>query len=126
MNWSDLQLITFAKINIMMKRISFLLSVIFLTTAGFLCKPAGKYGKVLSSEQRLRVDLTKLASDEFEGRAVGTAGEIKAGAYIAARFESIGLTQKATAAGFRSLHLFRMLRLRCIKRATVRRWEWLW
>jgi hypothetical protein len=68
MNWSDLQLITFAKINIMMKRISFLLSVIFLTTAGFLCKPAGKYGKVLSSEQRLRVDLTKLASDEFEAR----------------------------------------------------------
>ena len=83
-----------------MKRISFLLSVIFLTTAGFLCKPAGKYGKVLSSEQRLRVDLTKLASDEFEGRAVGTAGEIKAGAYIAARFESIGLTPKGDSSWF--------------------------
>ncbi|MEQ8423534.1 MAG: M28 family peptidase, partial [Cyclobacteriaceae bacterium] len=39
----------------------------------------------------LKNDVTFLASDELEGRKIGTAGEEKAAAYIADRFEKTGL-----------------------------------
>lgn len=98
--WSDLEVVTFAGKHSNMRRIFYFLSVVFVTSAGFLCTPAGRSVILTSPEDRLRTDLTMLASDEFEGRAVGTAGEMKAGAYIAARFEFIGLQPKGDSSWF--------------------------
>jgi hypothetical protein len=42
-------------------------------------------------EQSLAMDIITLSSDEMEGREIGTSGEIKAGDFLAKRFESIGL-----------------------------------
>lgn len=44
----------------------------------------------------LKKDITYLASDALEGRAIGTPGEEKAAKYIAEAFEQIGLTPKGT------------------------------
>lgn len=44
----------------------------------------------------LKKDITYLASDELEGRAIGTEGERKAAEYIAAAFQKIGLQPKGT------------------------------
>src|SRR5207249_3915232 len=43
------------------------------------------------SEARLRQTVTYLASDELEGRGVGTSGLDKAADYIAAQFQQMGL-----------------------------------
>ena len=43
------------------------------------------------SKKQLKADITFLASDELEGRETGTEGERKAAAYIAGRFQEIGL-----------------------------------
>ncbi len=42
-------------------------------------------------EQRMRADVRFLSSDLLEGRAPGTRGDLLARAYVAARFEAIGL-----------------------------------
>lgn len=47
-------------------------------------------------EISIKEDVTFLASDELEGRQTGTEGEKKALAYIAKRFEEIGLSGKGT------------------------------
>lgn len=44
----------------------------------------------------LKKDIAYLASDELEGRAIGTPGEEKAAKYIAEAFEEIGLEPKGT------------------------------
>lgn len=44
----------------------------------------------------LKNDVTFLASDELEGREIGTEGEKKAAAYIVDRFKEIGLTPAGT------------------------------
>ena len=44
----------------------------------------------------LKADVTFLADDALEGRAIGTPGEEKAAKYIADAFESIGLSPKGT------------------------------
>ena len=44
----------------------------------------------------LEKDITYLASDELEGRAIDTPGEQKAAEYIAAAFQKIGLQPKGT------------------------------
>lgn len=44
----------------------------------------------------LKKDIAYLASDELEGRAIGTPGEEKAAKYIAEAFEEIGLLPKGT------------------------------
>jgi len=44
----------------------------------------------------LKEDVTFLADDTLEGRAIGTAGEEKAAKYIADAFEAIGLSPKGT------------------------------
>lgn len=44
----------------------------------------------------LKDDVTFLASDELEGREIGTEGEKKAAAYIVNRFKAIGLTPAGT------------------------------
>lgn len=47
-------------------------------------------------ESGLREDITFLADDALEGRAIGTPGEEKAANYIAEAFEKIGLLPKGT------------------------------
>lgn len=44
----------------------------------------------------LKNDVTFLASDDLEGREIGTEGEKKAAAYIVSRFKAIGLTPAGT------------------------------
>jgi len=44
----------------------------------------------------LKEDITYLASDDLEGRAIGTDGEILAARYIADKFREIGLEPKGT------------------------------
>jgi aminopeptidase YwaD len=43
-------------------------------------------------KERIKKDITVLASDEFEGREAGTEGERKAAEYIQKRFSEIGIT----------------------------------
>ena len=50
------------------------------------------------TDAEMRATIAVLASDEFEGRMAGTAGEAKAAAYIAGRFRAAGL--KAAPGGF--------------------------
>jgi Peptidase family M28/PDZ domain len=45
---------------------------------------------------QLKADVFKLASDEFEGRAIGTIGADKAASYIESRFKEIGLKPLGT------------------------------
>ena len=45
---------------------------------------------------RLKIDISTLASDQMEGREPGTTGEIKARDYIVERMEEIGLSPKGT------------------------------
>ena len=44
----------------------------------------------------LKEDIVFLADDALEGRAIGTAGELKAAEYIAEAFKKLGLTPKGT------------------------------
>src|SRR5689334_5978015 len=63
--------------------------------AGSLVMAAEKAAPVpaqaVSSETRMRRDITFLASDECEGRGPGTKGIDKAADYIAAEFKKAGL-----------------------------------
>ncbi len=47
-------------------------------------------------EKLIKEDISYLASDELNGRATGTEGEIKAANYIANRFKELGLEAKGT------------------------------
>jgi len=69
-----------------MKQISLL--VLFITLWG--CKQTYTY------ENKIKEDVTFLADDKLEGRETGTKGEQAAAAYIAKRFEEIGLSPKGT------------------------------
>lgn len=51
---------------------------------------------------QLKADVTYLASDELQGRATGTEGERMAAAYVASRFEVLGLTPKGDSSWFQS------------------------
>lgn len=46
------------------------------------------------------MNLSVLAGDSFEGRAVGTSGEMKAGMFIAGKFQAIGLQPKGDSTWF--------------------------
>ena len=52
--------------------------------------------KEINQENRIKEDVTYLASDELEGRQTGTDGEKKAADYISKRFEELGLSKKGT------------------------------
>lgn len=54
------------------------------------CKPE------INQENRIKEDVTFLASDEMEGRQTGTEGEKKAASYISKRFTELGLSAKGT------------------------------
>ncbi|MHB0755179.1 M28 family peptidase [Polaribacter sp. M15] len=69
-----------------MKNILFFIFLSILVS----CKPE------INQQNRIKEDVTFLASDELEGRQTGTAGEKKASEYIAKRFKELGLLQKGT------------------------------
>lgn len=46
--------------------------------------------------EQLKNDIYFLASDDLEGREIGSSGEEKAAGYLAKRFEELGLSQKGT------------------------------
>ncbi|MGB1307626.1 MAG: M28 family peptidase [Oceanihabitans sp.] len=52
----------------------------------------------------IQEDVEVLASDDFEGRQTGTIGEQKAAAYIAKRFQDIGLFAKGTDGFFQAFN----------------------
>ncbi|WP_026775784.1 M28 family peptidase [Polaribacter sp. Hel_I_88] len=54
------------------------------------CKPE------INQENRIKEDVTFLASDELEGRQTGTEGEKKAATYVSKRFKELGLQPKGT------------------------------
>ncbi len=54
------------------------------------CKPE------INQENRIKEDVTFLASDELEGRQTGTKGEKKAATYISNRFKELNLQPKGT------------------------------
>ncbi len=69
-----------------MKNILFFIFLSILVS----CKPE------INQQNRIKEDVTFLASDELEGRQTGTEGEKKASEYIAKRFKELGLLQKGT------------------------------
>ena len=77
-------------------RYLFLLLVLVSTTSyGQKIKKADK--AIIS---QVKTIVTKLASDEFEGRRTGTPGEKKAAEYIISQFERIGLSPKGDDNGY--------------------------
>ncbi|MEO9570673.1 MAG: M28 family peptidase [Polaribacter sp.] len=69
-----------------MRNILFLIFLYFLIS----CKPA------INQENKIKEDVTFLASDKLEGRQTGTKGEKAAADYIVKRFKEIGLNPKGT------------------------------
>ncbi len=91
-----------SKISVLMDcRSSFspLLFVLILFTTGFYQVQAQTNENALLP---IQVDVIYLSSDYLEGRATGTAGEVMAAEYIAARFEEIGLQPYNSADWFHS------------------------
>ena len=69
----------------------------------YSCKvnaPVSKTDTLLA--EKAKSDIYTLASDEFEGRGIGTAGADKAAAYIFDRFEQMGLSPKGTNSYYQS------------------------
>jgi hypothetical protein len=67
-----------------------LTSLLFL----FVCATSAQNTEI--STDRLKKDVTYLASDKLKGRGTSTKGEKKAASYIAKEFEKTGLTPKGT------------------------------
>lgn len=71
--------------------------VLLATTLIIGCSAPQEAGDHTQKEiEQLKQDLGYLASDELEGRATGSDGEEKAAAYIADRFEKLGLAPQGT------------------------------
>lgn len=64
-----------------------------LLLAAVSCSKAPSDASLLAD---LKTDVYFLASDNLEGRSIGTEGEEKAAKYLAERFQKIGLTPKGT------------------------------
>src|SRR5262245_25956468 len=70
------------------------------TTKATLVGPAEKKAATAIRADGLRGDIRFLASDLLEGRGPATRGDQLAQAYIAARFEALGLEPGAPGDGF--------------------------
>jgi hypothetical protein len=82
-----------------MKKLLPIVLIAFVINAGFLCsKPLSKTIAETGSRETVAV----LASDEFEGRGTGTEGERKAAAWIAGKFENLGLTPKGDSSWYQT------------------------
>jgi hypothetical protein len=77
----------------MKKRISISLLLSAFVLSVFSCDGPPSDEKLLSTLQN---NVTFLAADDLEGRAIGTEGEVKAAEYLAKEFEKVGLTPKGT------------------------------
>src|SRR5690554_2421717 len=66
--------------------------LIFLAMLVLSCKET----KVQTVKTSMKDDVSILANDSLKGRKTGSEGERKAAAYIAKRFENIGLQPKGT------------------------------
>ena len=73
-----------------MKKIFFLVLITVNIAAFAQVDNAAKYADKITKDF-LKTQLTKIASDEFEGRETGTEGQRKAAAYIESQFEIFGL-----------------------------------
>lgn len=73
---------------------------LLIITSGFVCNGGKELAGLSSAEGRIRMNLSVLADDSFEGRAVGSAGEMKAGAFIAGKFQTAGLEPKGDSSWF--------------------------
>lgn len=67
----------------------------FLLALGFIFAAFTVSAQEISAE-RIRKDVTYLASDKLEGRGTSSKGEKKAAAYIAGEFKKCGLSPKGT------------------------------
>lgn len=77
------------------------LVIILLAVSSFYSCSTSKDGVSNSkAEGRMRTDLSFLASDALEGRAVGSQGEWKAAQYIAGRFKILNLQPKGDSSWF--------------------------
>lgn len=76
------------KINLI--RIFFFAAALTLASCSITQTPTG------TEITQLHADVMRLASDDFEGRAIGTPGADKAAEYIETRFKEIGLIPKGT------------------------------
>ncbi|HAH36327.1 MAG TPA: peptidase M28, partial [Algoriphagus sp.] len=68
-----------------------------IATVMLSCQSAPSDDKLLSN---LKKDVSFLAADQLEGRAIGTEGEEQAAQYLAERFEQIGIEPKGTSGFF--------------------------
>ena len=70
---------------------SSILSLSLFSTACVAIQPDGESGDWSLNRQQLLSDLSVLAADDMEGRAVGTDGNARARAYIIDRLEAMGV-----------------------------------
>lgn len=74
--------------------------IVLITISTFWFISCSTTSKVPLTNDQLKVKLkehiSSLASDEYEGREAGTAGEKKASVYISKEFRKIGLSKKGT------------------------------
>ena len=75
---------------------------IIVATALASCTVLSHEKKSADSIPNLKVDVSVLASDAFEGRAIGTPGADKAAGYIQDQFLNIGLLPKGTLGFFQA------------------------
>ena len=68
----------------------------FLVALAFSLNACTDFTTDKEIEVELKEDISHLASDELEGRAIGTEGEKLAAEYLAKRFEEKGLSPKGT------------------------------
>jgi|JI10StandDraft_1071094.scaffolds.fasta_scaffold09551_5 hypothetical protein len=96
-----MQWVTFAQNSESKMKTNLQLFICAVLIATFCSCSSPKGGVVITNEEgRMRTDLTFLASDALEGRAVGSQGEWKAGQYIAAKFKLMNLQAKGDSSWF--------------------------
>ena len=87
-----------------MKKIVFVLVFSIAAATGLAQKDnPSKYGALITTDG-LKKNLTKIASDEMEGRETGTEGQRKAAAYIESQFKKIGLKTADALKGYQQLY----------------------
>lgn len=81
-------------------RILQILLISSVVTSSFVCSSQEVQSKLTTPVERMHMTLSVLADDAMEGRAVGTNGELKAGALIAGKFAALNLQPKGDSSWF--------------------------
>lgn len=80
----------------------------FIISAGIKKSPSpNKYAETITAND-LRTHLTVLASDEFEGRETGEAGQKKAAVYISDFFKSVGIPAQQDGSWYQNVKLVKI------------------